>query len=83
MRIRHYGLLANRTKRAKLAQARDALGGAPPATAARAAESVPAFWLRIAHRDITLCPHCHAGHLRLVSPLARTRPPAQAPPPTS
>ena len=80
MRIRHYGILANRTKRAQLAQARAALDCAPPEPAARAPESVPAFWLRVAQRDITLCPHCRVGHLRIVGPLARTRPPAQAPP---
>jgi hypothetical protein len=83
MRIRHYGILANRTKRAKLAQARAALDCAPPEPAARAPESVPAFWLRITQRDITLCPHCRVGHLRIVGQLARTRPPAQAPPRTA
>jgi hypothetical protein len=82
MRIRHYGILANRSKRAQLAQARDALGCPPPAPAAEP-ESVPAFWLRIAQRDITLCPHCHVGHLHIVGQLARMRPPAQAPPPTT
>jgi hypothetical protein len=83
MRIRHYGLLANRSKRDKLAQARDALGGASPAPTAGVPESVSAFWLRVAQLDITLCPHCRSGHLYIVGPLARTRPPAQAPPPTS
>jgi hypothetical protein len=83
MRIRHYGILANRTKRAQLAQARAALDCAPPEPAARAPESVPAFWLRVAQRDITLCPHCRVGHLHLVGQLARTRPPAQAPPRTA
>jgi Putative transposase len=83
MRIRHYGLLANRTKRVQLAQARDALGCAPPEPVPYAPESVPAFWLRIAQRDITLCPYCHTGHLHIVGPLARTDPPAQAPPPTA
>jgi len=82
MRIRHYGLLANRTKRAQLAQARAALDCAPPELALRTPESVPAFWLRVAQRDITLCPHCRIGHLHIVGPLARTHPPAQAPPQT-
>ncbi len=80
VRIRHYGILANRTKRATLAQARDALGCPLPEPAAGVPESVPAFWLRIAQRDITLCPHCHVGHLHIVGQLARMRPPAQAPP---
>jgi hypothetical protein len=82
MRIRHYGLLANRTKRARLAQARAALDCAPPEPASRTPDSVPAFWLRVAQRDITLCPHCRIGHLHIVGPLARTLPPAQAPPQT-
>jgi hypothetical protein len=83
MRIRHYGLLANRTKQAQLAQARAALGCAPPELAARVPESVPAFWLRVANRDITLCPHCRIGHLHIIGPLARMHPPAQAPPKTA
>jgi Putative transposase len=83
MRIRHYGLLANRTKRAQLAQARESLQCAPPDPALRAPETVPAFWLRVAQRDITLCPHCCAGHLHIIGSLPRMRPPAQAPPPTS
>lgn len=83
MRIRHYGLLANRTKQAQLAQARAALDCAPPEPIALVPESVPAFWLRIAHRDITLCPRCHSGHLHIVGPLARLHPPAQAPPKTA
>jgi hypothetical protein len=83
MRIRHYGLLANRTKRAQLAQARAALDCAPPELASRAPESVPAFWLRVAQRDITLCPHCRTGHLHIIGSLPRMRPPAQAPPPIS
>jgi Putative transposase/Transposase zinc-binding domain len=83
MRIRHYGLLANRTKRAQLAQARAALDCAPPELASRTPESVPAFWLRVAQRDITLCPHCRTGHLHIIGSLPRMRPPAQAPPPIS
>jgi hypothetical protein len=76
MRIRHYGILANRAKRDKLAHARTALD-APPAPQTPEAETVEAFWLRVAHRDIHLCPHCHAGHM-IVLPI-RT-PPARAPP---
>ena len=71
MRIRHYGLLANRTKHEKLAAARAALRVV--ALAPVKAESVPAFWLRVAALDITLCPACRIGHLCVVgsvSPLA-------------
>jgi hypothetical protein len=80
MRIRHYGLIANRSKRVQLAQARDALGCPPPEPPASRPETVSAFWLRVAQRDITLCPRCHIGHLHIVGPLAPTHPPAQAPP---
>jgi hypothetical protein len=71
-RIRHYGLLANRNKRALLAQARNALDVPPPAIAI---ESLHAFWQRVAGIDIERCPHCHIGTLRLVALLAPAIPP--------
>jgi hypothetical protein len=83
MRIRHYGILANRIKRAQLAQARQALDCPPSAPIPHAPETVHAFWLRVAQRDITLCTHCRIGHLHIIGPLPRTHPPAQAPPPAS
>jgi Putative transposase len=76
-RIRHYGLIANRNKRALLASAGAALGApAPPSTAAPT-ESVIAFWQRIAHIDIQRCPRCRLGTLRVVAVLA----PQPHPPP--
>jgi Putative transposase/Transposase zinc-binding domain len=80
MRIRHYGLLANRTKRAKLHHARAALQLPAPETRAVRPQSVPAFWLRIAQRDIECCVHCRRGHMRVVCSIA-PQPYAQAPPP--
>ena len=83
MRIRHYGLLANRAKRLKLAQAFSALDHPPPALHPSQPESVAAFWLRIAKLDIHQCPHCHTGRMVLTGSLQspRTRaPPARAPP---
>ena len=77
MRIRHYGLLANRNKRALLARARAALQAPAPVNTAAPPESVPAFWQRIAGIDITRCPHCHRGTLRLLAVLA----PQPHPPP--
>ena len=75
-RIRHYGLLANRNKRALLAKARTALHAPAPTPAPAPAESVPAFWQRVAHLDIERCPHCRRGTLRVVATLApRTHPP--------
>ena len=77
MRIRHYGLLANRNKTARLAGARAALQAPVPASTPAPPESVAAFWLRIAGLDITRCPHCHHGTLRFLAVLA----PQPHPPP--
>jgi hypothetical protein len=76
-RIRHYGLLANRNKRALLAKARAALHAPAPAPCAPMRESLAAFWQRIAGIDLTRCPHCHAGTFRVVATLA----PQPHPPP--
>jgi hypothetical protein len=69
-RIRHYGLLANRSKRMLLAQARAALDAPALVQATAAPESVRAFWQRIARIDIERCPHCHLGTLRITQILA-------------
>ncbi len=74
-RIRHYGLIANRRKRECLARAQAALDGSMSPigyirTAPPAPESVAAFWLRIAGRDITRCPCCNLGTLRVLKHLA-------------
>jgi hypothetical protein len=75
-RIRHYGLLANRSKRELLAQARAALDLPAPVQQSPSLESVRAFWQRIAGIDIERCPHCHRGSLRLIATLApRAHPP--------
>lgn len=69
-RIRHYGLLANRHKRALLRSALAALGACVPPSTPATPESVAAFWQRIAGIDIARCPHCRLGTLRVVSRLA-------------
>jgi len=75
-RIRHYGLLANRSKRVLLAQARAALKAPALVQTTPAPESVRAFWQRVARIDIERCPRCHHGTLRLVATLApHTHPP--------
>ncbi len=71
MRIRHYGILANRAKGEKLARARAALDVPPPPGAPAQAESVEAFWSRVAQRDIRRCPHCENGSLVLIGTLPR------------
>jgi hypothetical protein len=76
-RIRHYGLLANRNKRALLARARLALDIPEPVREATVAESAAAFWQRVAGVDIERCTHCGLGTLRLLA----TLPPQPHPPP--
>ena len=77
MRIRHYGLIANCVKRAKLAQARSALEYQPPLPEQQP-ESVEVFWLRVAKRDIHQCRHCHTGRMIVIGPLSPAL--ARAPP---
>jgi Putative transposase len=79
MRIRHYGLLANRAKGEKLAAARRALDQPPPFVPAKP-ESLEAFWLRVAALDIHRCPYCKLGRMRLIGPISAS---ARAPPPIS
>jgi Putative transposase/Transposase zinc-binding domain len=69
VRIRHFGLLANRTRRAKLARCRELLAPSPaPATPPR--ESVPALMLRLTGLDIARCAVCQQGQLRRTEILA-------------
>ena len=77
MRIRHYGILANRTKHQKLAQARVALHY-QPAPQPPEPESVEAFWLRVASLDIHQCPHCKVGRMIVIGTIPV--PCARAPP---
>jgi hypothetical protein len=72
MRIRHYGLLANRAKQQRLAACRLLLGVALPEPSE---PKSPADWLLLwTGQDVTRCPHC--GHPELVSEEMRrpTRP---------
>jgi hypothetical protein len=77
-RIRHYGLLANRHKRERLAQVRTALNLSSPPPAP--VESVETFCQRVLGIDIHRCPLCRIGTLHLIGALApqlthRARPP--------
>ena len=71
MRIRHYGFLANRAKKACLAQCREQLQTPAPE---RAEPKTAADWmLDLTGVDIRLCPHCRA-------PLQREKlPPRRSP----
>ena len=76
-RIRHYGLLGNRTKQQKLAQARAALLCSPPQPVPTTPETIEAYWLRVAQLDIHQCPHCRSGRLHRIGTLV---PRAHGPP---
>jgi hypothetical protein len=81
LRIRHYGLFANRHRRAKMGCCRMLL--AQPEPAARPKESVAAMMRRFTGRDILACQHCGEGRLRMVavlSPQRRASPRATGPP---
>jgi len=77
MRIRHYGLLANRHRRKKLALCRKILNQSEPEP--RPKETAEAIMLRLTGRDIRACPHCRNGHLVVTAILEpRPRPPRHA-----
>ena len=66
VRIRHFGFLANRGRTAKLARCRVLLAAQPPVTPV-APEPVAALMRRLTGVDITQCPVCRAGQLRVVA----------------
>jgi hypothetical protein len=68
VRIRHFGLLANRRRAAHRARCR-ALLAQPPLPPPDPPESVRALMLRGAGIDVDLCPVCHLGVLRRVEHL--------------
>lgn len=65
VRIRHFGLLANRGHTAKLARCRALLAALPPPVPAEP-EPVAALMLRLTGLDIEQCPVCQQGRLRIV-----------------
>ena len=65
VRIRHFGLLANRRRAAALAQCRALLAQPPPMDLQP--ESVRDLMLRVTGLDIDRCPVCPQGSLRLVA----------------
>ncbi|MBI4610978.1 MAG: transposase [Candidatus Rokubacteria bacterium] len=68
VRIHPFGLLAHRGRTAKLARCRVLLATAPPPAPAPP-ESVAARILRVTGVDLTRCPVCRAGRLRVVGRL--------------
>ena len=80
-RIRHYGLLASCCKQKNLAACRLALHAPEPDKVVL--ETVDAFLQRVAQVDITRCPHCASGVMRVIDTIAPKRsvmPPATGPP---
>ena len=71
MRIRHFGLLANRHRKPKLERCRALLGTPPPPE--KPVESAAAMVERLTGRDLTLCPFCEQGTMRTTSRLAPDR----------
>ena len=70
VRIRHFGLLANRRRRSTLAQCRTLLACLPPPPVPK--ESVRDLMLRVTGLDIERCSVCPQGLLRRVAVLAPT-----------
>ena len=65
MRIRHFGLFANRHRATKLAAARSALR--QPTPEPMPPETSADFLRRVRSIDITRCSHCRQGHLHIVA----------------
>ncbi len=77
VRIRHYGLLANRSRRKKIAHCRTLLSAPEPET--RAKETVSEKLLRLTGVDIHCCPVCREGHMIVVAEIDGARQRANPP----
>ena len=73
MRIRHFGLLANRTRRGALRQCR-ALLGQPP-TEHAAPEAAGVLLLRLTGVDLSRCPICGEGRMQITTLVVQVWPP--------
>jgi len=65
VRIRHYGFLANRNRKAKLAAVRALIGLAPATLSAPA--GLEELMGRLTGIDISACPCCHRGKMRFLA----------------
>jgi len=79
VRIRYYGLFANRHRDRQLERCRTLLKAAHPAPTAESdqREDWETVYQRVTGRDPTLCERCGHGHLRMVEklPALAKRPP--------
>ena len=73
MRIRHFGLLANRTRRETLTRCRDLLGQ-PPSEDAQP-ESVAVLMQRLTGVDLKRCPVCDEGRMQITALVVAVPPP--------
>ncbi len=72
MRIRHFGLLANRTRRGTLTRCRDLLGQPLPEDGRP--ESRVALLMRLTGLDPSRCPICHEGRMQITARVLRVAP---------
>ena len=71
VRIRHYGLLANRYRRQKIARCRELLSAVEPQESVK--ETVAEKLLRLTGVDVGRCPACHEGRMAAVEEIERPR----------
>ncbi len=71
VRIRHYGLLANRSRKQKIARCRALLSAPEPEE--RTEETLAQKLLRLAGVDLQGCPVCHEGRMLVVAEIDRRR----------
>ena len=67
MRIRHFGLLANRHRKRKLERCRALLHASPPSDKTPSVTATP---LRLTGKDFTRCPFCKQGTMCVTGQLA-------------
>jgi hypothetical protein len=72
MRIRHFGLLANRHRKPKLERCRELLGHPPPSE--RTPETVAAIVERLTGLNLSVCPFCQQGTMHITATLVPGEP---------
>jgi hypothetical protein len=72
MRIRHFGLLANRTRRDTVARCRALLSQSPPEDVSP--ESVTVLMQRLTGVDLSRCPVCGEGRMQITAIVVRVAP---------
>ncbi len=73
VRIRHYGLLANRTRKKKIARCRELLSAPVPEPRPLKKEPVAEKLLRLTGVDIHRCPACRRGRMGVVAEIDASR----------